>query len=175
MLMSRDACSGEQRGASMKPILESIRELLSQAGIDYREVHHEPTRTSEESAQARGEDLRTGGKALLMRGNEEYLVFVLPANRRADSAAIRRELQIRRLRFATREELFELTGLLPGSLPPFGRPILPFTLYVDAAIRDNVRIAFNAGSLTDSMIMSVGDYLRVAGPERIFPFGVEAG
>ena len=29
----------------------------------FREVHHEPTRTSEESARARGEELRVGGKA----------------------------------------------------------------------------------------------------------------
>jgi len=51
------------------------------------------------------------------------------------------------LRFASREELLELTGLVPGSVPPFGRPILPFPLYVDTGIAANDRIAFNAGSL----------------------------
>jgi hypothetical protein len=48
---------------------------------------------------------------------------VLPANCKADSAAIRNELGVRKTRFANREELWELTGLVPGSVPPFGRPI----------------------------------------------------
>ena len=81
-----------------------------------------------------------------------------------------RELQISKLRFASREELAELTGLVPGCVPPFGRPILPFLLYVDAAIRENDRIAFNAGSLTDSMILPMDDYLRLAQPEKVFAF-----
>jgi prolyl-tRNA editing enzyme YbaK/EbsC (Cys-tRNA(Pro) deacylase) len=105
-----------------------------------------------------------------MRGDDEFALFVLPADRKVDFAAIRRELQIRKLRFASREELAALIGLVPGSVPPFGRPILPFPLYVDLAIRANDRIAFNAGSLTDSMILAVDDYLRLAAPERIFVF-----
>jgi prolyl-tRNA editing enzyme YbaK/EbsC (Cys-tRNA(Pro) deacylase) len=65
----------------------------------------------------------------------------------------------------------ELTGLVPGSVPPFGPPILPFELFVDDAIRDNDRIAFNAGSLTDSIIMATGEYLAVAKP-AVFAFSI---
>ena len=82
---------------------------------------------------------------------------------------LRRALKARRSRFATPDELRERTGLVPGSVPPFGEPILPFPLYVDSAIRDNQRIAFNAGSLTDSIIMAVEDYLPLAQPRRMFP------
>ncbi len=153
-------------------VLETIRQWLTAENVPFREAHHEPTFTSEESARARGEELRVGGKALLMRGDAEFFLFVLPADRKADSGAIRRELQIGKLRFANREELAEVTGLVPGSVPPFGAPILPFPLYVDAAIRENDRIAFNAGSLTDSMIVPMDDYLRVAKPEKIFVFSM---
>lgn len=155
---------------SEKPILWAIRGLLEEHGVEFREVHHEPTYTSEESARARGEELRNGGKALLMKAGEEFALFVLPADRRIDSAAVRRELGVRRTRFAGREELMEMTGLVPGSVPPFGRPVLPFDLYVDAAIAENERIAFNAGSLTDSVIMHVEDYLDVAKPVKVFAF-----
>jgi len=44
---------------------------------------------------------------------------------------------------------------------------------VDSAIASNDRIAFNAGSLTDSMILPIADYLRVAKPAKIFAFSVE--
>ena len=53
-------------------VLESIRDTLDGAGVSYREVHHQPTRTSEESARARGEEVRIGGKALLIRTGEEF-------------------------------------------------------------------------------------------------------
>ena len=151
-------------------VLNTIRDWLTSEKTEFREVHHEPTFTSEESARARGEELRVGGKALLMRTGDEFALFVLPADRKVDSGAIRRELQLGKLRFASREELAEQTGLVPGCVPPFGRPILPFALYVDKAIRENDRIAFNAGSLTDSMILAMDDYLRLAKPEKIFPF-----
>ncbi len=159
--------------ATQQAVFSSIRRWLDQNGVSFRHVHHQPTFTSEESARARGEDLRVGGKALLMKADGQYALFVLPANRRVDSQAVRRTLGVRKLRFATREELHELTGLVPGCVPPFGRPILPFPLYVDATIAQNDRIAFNAGSLTDSIVMSTEDYLRVACPTQVFRFAVD--
>ena len=151
-------------------VLDAIRDFLRSQQVAFREVHHLPTSTSEESARARGEDSRTGGKALLLKGDDEYRLFVLPADRKIDSAAIRKRLGFKRLRFATSDELFTLTGLVPGSVPPFGRPILPFDLSLDEALRDNERIAFNAGSLTDSIILSMTDYLRIAAPRECFAF-----
>ena len=154
-------------------VLQAIRSLLTGAEIPFREVHHEPTLTSEDSARVRGEELRFGGKALLVKGDGEFRLFVLPADRKVDSSEIRRTLKLRKLRFASGEELLDLTGLVPGSVPPFGEPILPFALFVDSAIPANERIAFNAGSLTDSIIMSVEDYLKVAAPNQIFRFSAD--
>lgn len=150
-------------------ILEEIRRVLREAGVEFREVHHEPTPTSEEAARARGEELRIGGKALLLKTDKAFRLFVLSAALRVDSVAIRRHLGLKKTRFAKPEELLELTGLVPGAVPPFGRPILPFELYVDRSILENERIAFNAGSLTDSMILSVEDYVRLANP-TVFEF-----
>lgn len=155
-------------------VLPAIRCLLNEAGVTYREVHHEPTRTSEESAKARGEELRIGGKALLMKGDDVFRLFVLPADRKLDSGAIRREFGWKKLRFATPEELNELTGLVPGCVPPFGPPVLPFELCLDQAVTLNPRIAFNAGSLTDSIILAMSDYLVVAKPSRVFAFSEPA-
>ena len=149
--------------------LELIRQHLEALAIDFREVHHAPTFTSEESAKARGEDLRIGGKALLMKTGDVFRLFVLSASLKADSAAIREKFGVKKTRFATADELRELTGLVPGSVPPFGRPILPFDLYADTSITANEKIAFNAGSLEDSIILRVEDWRRVANPE-IFPF-----
>lgn len=124
--------------AGEKSVLSRLRDWLTSQGVTFREVHHEPTTTSEQSARARGEELRVGGKALLMKGDDDqFRLFVLPADRKVDSSALRQKFGFKKLRFATPDELkAAATGLVPGSVPPFGRPILPFDLYVDAALRE---------------------------------------
>ena len=134
-----------------------------------REAHHEPTRTSEESARARGEEMRVGGKALVVKVDDTFRLFVLSADRKLDSGAIKAHFGAKRTRFATPEELMQMTGLVPGSVPPFGQPILPFPLYTDPSVFENDRVAFNAGSLTDSMVIPIEEYLRLAQPE-VFRF-----
>jgi prolyl-tRNA editing enzyme YbaK/EbsC (Cys-tRNA(Pro) deacylase) len=155
-----------------RSVLDRIRSFLTEEGVAFRELHHEPTRTSEDSARVRGEDIRIGGKALLMKVGGEFRLFVLSAALRVDSQAVRARFGTRKTRFASAQELEDLTGLVPGSVPPFGKPILPFDLYVDESVVANDRIAFNAGSLTDSIFLQVDDYLRVARPE-VFRFGLD--
>lgn len=151
-------------------VLEKIRDYLKAEHAHFKEVHHQPTYTSEQSARARGEDLAIGAKAILAKTDTSFRLFVVAADAKLDSAAIKRELQLKKMRFATREELFELTGLVPGSVPPFGPPILPFPLYCDSELgKSSDLVAFNAGSLTVSIIMAASDWQRVARPER-FPF-----
>lgn len=141
-----------------------VRWLRSQdAEFEVRE--HVPARTSAESAAARGESMSIGAKALLIKCDATFRLFVMPANRRFDSRAARAEFRLRRTRFASREELLEMTGLVPGSVPPFGEPILPFPLHVDEAIAQNDRVAFNAGSLVKSVLMTAESYLAVCGGE----------
>lgn len=153
-------------------VFASICSFLEQREVIYRIVHHEPTFTSEESAKARGEDVRVGGKAIVMKVDDNFKLFVLSASLKVDSKAIKQRFNAKSIRFATKEELLELTGLVPGSVPPFGAPILPLELYIDDSILQNERIAFNAGSLTDSVIMSVQDYRKIVTAEQ-FRFSVQ--
>ncbi len=142
-------------------VLAAIRTLLGNAGVAFVEKQHEPTFTSEQSAAARGEPLSAGAKALLVTGDGRWALFVIPADRKLDSAAARQALIARKIRFATAGELLERTGLVPGSVPPFGRPVLDVDLFVDPAVRQSPKVAFNAGSLTTSIVLAAADYARV--------------
>eukprot|EP00533_Pseudo-nitzschia_delicatissima_P013111 CAMPEP_0197281558 /NCGR_PEP_ID=MMETSP1432-20130617/22930_1 /TAXON_ID=44447 /ORGANISM="Pseudo-nitzschia delicatissima, Strain UNC1205" /LENGTH=186 /DNA_ID=CAMNT_0042748375 /DNA_START=192 /DNA_END=752 /DNA_ORIENTATION=+ len=166
----------------------SITAFLDQNEIEYKTVHHEETLTSEDSARVRGVPLSTGGKALLLKIDETiqsyFCLFVMSASRKLNSKAIKKEFKkldkpVKSTRFATADELAKITnGLVPGCVPPFGKPILKIAgdydvyleLYVDTSIQENEVIAFNAGSLTDSVIMSANDYIRVSQPTGIFTF-----
>jgi Ala-tRNA(Pro) deacylase len=144
-------------------VLQSVRELLNSAGVAFVEKQHEPTYTSEQSALARGEPLEIGAKALVIKTDAQYRLFVLPADRRVDSQAIKRQLSVKKTRFADAAELLALTGLVPGCVPPFGPPVLELPLVADPLLLANEKVAFNAGSLTTSIIMGSADYQRVSG------------
>ena len=143
-------------------IFEAITEFMREKGVCYQHLSHEPTYTSAESAAARGEALATGAKALLLRTDGEFQLFVMSADRRLDSKKIKLHLGVRKTRFASKEELLDLTGLVPGSVPPFGQPILPFPLHIDHSVTLLERVAFNAGALTESIVISAQDYLRLS-------------
>ncbi|MCP4192973.1 MAG: hypothetical protein GY768_20360 [Planctomycetaceae bacterium] len=145
-------------------VLDRLREHLKRSEVSFTEIQHQPTRTSEEAADARGEELKIGGKALVLKLDHQFALFVLPADQRLDSKAIKRQMSAKKSRFASTEELWELTGLVPGSVPPFGEPILPLPLFVDHRLTENPRIAFNAGSLSVSFTMQMADYLKAAQP-----------
>lgn len=78
-----------------------------------------------------------------------------------DSRKARQILGSQKLRFATKEELRELTSAVSGALPPFGRPVQDFDLYIDKSLLENEVIAFNAGLLTCSFIMNTQDWYQV--------------
>ncbi len=150
-------------------VYTALCSYLNEHDVVYRLVHHQATYTSEESSLARGEDLSIDGKALLMKVDDQFHLFVLSATKKCDSKKIKERFNAKKLRFANSEELFQLTELVPGSVPPFGRPILPFDLFIDESIIKNEKIAFNAGLLTESIVMQVADYLKIVNGQ-IFSF-----
>lgn len=154
------------------PTFERVRAFLASHGVPFMTLHHEAARTSADSAAARGETLDIGAKALVVKVDEGFALFVLSAARRLDAGKIRAHLGVKKIRFATPEELKARTGLAPGAVPPFGRPLLDLDLFVDTSLAHLDRIAFNAASHTDSITMQSADYLRIADAE-VFDFAGE--
>ncbi len=150
-------------------VLHSIREMLDEAGIDHDEAAHQSVRTAEEAAAARGCPVEIGAKSIVLKTDDTFRLFVLSGAAELRSSAIRRRLGVRRTRFAHAAELLRITGIEPGAVPPFGRPILPLDAYVDPGLLEHERIAFTPGVHTVSIIMASADYRRIARPD-VFPF-----
>ena len=145
-------------------VFERVESLLNQHGIAFQVLRHEPVYTSEEAARIRGTPLASGAKALICKGEDRFVMFVVPADRKLDSHAVRRAKGWRKLRFATREEVLELTGLAPGSIPPFGS-LFGLPTLCDERLGDNEVINFNAGDHSISVSMRYADYLLAEKPE----------
>src|SRR5256885_17087093 len=98
-------------------VFERIGSLLRERGVSFTVLRHEPVFTSEQAAAVRGTPLASGAKALVMKAGDRFVLFVLPADRKLDSRKAREGLRVKSLRFATKEEVEQLTGLQPGSIP----------------------------------------------------------
>ena len=145
-------------------VFQRVEALLKQHDVAFDVLHHEPVYTSEEAARVRGTPLSSGAKALICKAGERFVMFVLPADRKLASRAIRRSKGWRKLRFANADEVLQLTGLRPGSIPPFGS-LFELPTLCDAGLGENETINFNAGDHSVSVSMSYADYIKVEDPE----------
>lgn len=144
-------------------VFERLQALLREKGVAFTVSHHAPVYTSEEAAAVRGVPLASGAKALVVKAGAAFRLLVLPADRKLDSRKTRTTLAVKDLRFATREEVAELTGLQPGSIPPFGS-LFGLPTCCDPELGANPSINFNAGDHGISVAMSYSDYLSVEQP-----------
>lgn len=144
-------------------VFDRIRDKLTAAGIAFGVLHHAPVFTSEEAAAVRGVALSSGAKALIVKAGESFVLLIVPADRKLDSKKARGALGVKSTRFATREEVEQLTGLQPGSIPPFGS-LFDLPTVCDPALQCNETINFNAGDHCISVSMTCADYLAVERP-----------
>src|SRR5947208_11603099 len=120
-------------------VCDRLQNWLKQNGAPFTVLHHEPVFTSEQAAAVRGTSLASGAKALVVKAGEEFVLLVLPADRKLDSRKAREALRVKALRFASKEEVQSLTALQPGSIPPFGSQFQLET-YCDPALGENASI-----------------------------------
>lgn len=145
------------------PIFERLKESLTSRGISFSELHHAPVYTSAEAAAIRGTSLHSGAKALIVKCGDAFVMVVMPADLSLDSKALRSLLGSKQIRFATGDEVMELTGLKPGSIPPFGS-LFNLPTICDERLADNESINFNAGSHADSIQMTYKAYIQYESP-----------
>lgn len=156
------------------PVYKQIIETLDQHGCKYETQHHEPTLTSEIASRVRGVSMHSGAKAIVTKGDKtgaNYL-FVMPADMKLWGSAAKRACG-ESVGFAQNPE--EVTGCVPGSVPPFGS-LIGLKTFVDPHLAENEIIHFNAGSLTDSVSMRYEDWLAIEKPTVVeIAKGVEEG
>jgi Ala-tRNA(Pro) deacylase len=150
-------------GTGLMSVFEKILALLEENTVPYKLTEHEAVRTSEEAARIRGVALKTGAKAMIIRGKDDYYLFVLPANKRIDWKRVRAMLHLSSLRFATEEEAENVAHVKMGSVPPFGN-ILGLPTYFDEGLFENEVVNFNPGSTTHSISMKSADLRTLVSP-----------
>lgn len=155
------------------PVVGKIRSLLDSRHIWYETFEHREVRTCDEAADVRtGYTLEQGSKALILRvknaeSGKFFAMLVMPAHLKFDSGKVKKTLKSNDIRFATAEEVGQITGgVLPGGVPPFGT-LFNLRVIADPALFANEKIVFNAGDRRYSIAMKTEDYRSIVNPEVV--------
>jgi Ala-tRNA(Pro) deacylase len=164
----------------MEEPYKQIIQLLNEHGIIYQEIEHEPVFTSEQAAAVRGFNLHQGAKSLVLKTPDEFIakqetvrfskqsfiLVIIPGDKRLDSGKMREILGVRKLRFASPEEVKEVMGCEIGACYPFGE-VAGIKMFVDKSLGENEEIGFNPGVHDKSIKMRYKDYEKITSPEII--------
>ncbi|MDO8594840.1 MAG: YbaK/EbsC family protein [bacterium] len=160
-----------------EPAYQAITKLLDARSVSYVSITHEPCKTSEESEAARakaGYPGVIGAKAILaklyFKTNEQFATIVLPGTHVLDKDKLIAGIpELKKMRFATPEEMLKLADLVPGCMPPFAAPIfsnIPL-LVIASAFKTLDKVGFNAAYLEKSILLSSKEYLSVVTPSFV--------
>ena len=145
--------------------LKAIKKLLESNGMKYDILEHAPVYTSEQAAKARGVDLMSGVKALVLKTDKgSFVMALVSGDKKVDLKRLAKILGKKKLNLARPSEVLKTTGCTVGSVHPFGN-ITGLQTYMDRQILKNKKVEFSAGLHTISMAMDTQDLLSVIKPE----------
>jgi Ala-tRNA(Pro) deacylase len=150
---------------------DKLLDLFHEESVEYDLFEHEPVYTSQQASKVRNVELKSGVKSMMLKTVEgKYLLVDIAADRKIDFAKLEKTiLKTKHLRFATREEVINVTRCEPGSVHPFGR-LFGLETFLDKSVLENNRVNFNIGMLTKSVQISTDDLVRVLRPDKTSDF-----
>jgi Ala-tRNA(Pro) deacylase len=145
-------------------IPKQLIDCLNQNNVRYEILHHTEAVTAQRIAQAEHVKGRHQAKVVMLKSGDQYLMVVLPADHHIDLE--KTEKVIGNPVSLTKENDFK--SLFPntaiGAMPPFGN-LYDLPTYVDKHLAEQDYIVFEAGTHTDAIKLSYGDYEKIVKPK----------
>jgi len=141
-----------------------LYDILEKLQIRYAEITHKAVYTVLEAEEVEKSIAGFGCKNLFLKDPKEkrYYLYILPDEKRADLKALSTKIGVKRLHFASEEELFSVLKLTTGSVTPFG---LLFdkekqtTVLFDADLPKG-KLLFHPNTNTKTLSITFEDLLR---------------
>ncbi len=155
----------ENKDREINPFDEIIF-MLDANHVGYQTIKHEPVYTSAQAESISGLALNQGAKALLLKADKDFVLVVLPGDKRVDCNKLKQVLAAKKVRFAGEEEVRKIMHCELGACYPIGS-FLNLRTVADPSLIEHETIAFNPGVNDKSIILKSEDYIKVASPEII--------
>ena len=137
---------------------------LNQNEIPYSLILHRPTFSAQVAASLMHVPGKEMGKTVALRAGEKVLLAILPASYHVNfdrlSAIVGDRVQL--LEPEKCNETFP--DCEAGAIPPFGE-LYDVLVYLDEALAEDAEIVLGAGTLSESLRMGNGDFIRLVKPQ----------
>lgn len=140
---------------------------LAAAGVPHRVVRTTPAHSAEESAELQGIELRQLLRTIVLRrGENDYVLVLVPGGRRFDWPKLRAHLGVSRLSLPDADEARAATGYERGAITPFGATSA-WPVIVDASIGGLDLVALGGGRHGVNVHLAPADLLAATGAEVV--------
>jgi prolyl-tRNA editing enzyme YbaK/EbsC (Cys-tRNA(Pro) deacylase) len=145
--------------------VERVASFLRVAAVDATiQEFPEGTPTAEEAARAAGCKLEQIVKSLVFVADGEYVLALVPGDRRADERKVAAEVEAREVRVARGREVLDATGFEPGAVAPFPLSRVE-RIFVEPSLLAHERVWVGAGSDRHMAGLSPAELVRLARAE----------
>lgn len=145
--------------------VEKLREFLRSNDVKYVTIAHSPAFTAQEIAAAAHIPGLELAKTVIVDLDGELAMVVLPAPYRVDLDRLKEAAGAEAARLASEDEFEDLfPNCELGAMPPFGN-LWDMKVFADRRLRDDEKIAFNAGSHSELVRLPYEDFERLVEPE----------
>jgi len=141
-----------------------LKEFLDGQNIKYVTISHSSAFTAQEVAASAHIPGKALAKTVMVKLDGKLVMAVLPASYRVDLELLKKATGAPEAEVASEQDF---RGVFPecetGAMPPFGN-LYQMEVFVDQRLREDEEIAFNAGSHTELIKMTYGDFERLVSP-----------
>jgi Cys-tRNA(Pro) deacylase len=149
----------------MTNLTTRITALLDEQGVAYRLLpHSEPVFTVEAAVQQRGVRQEEMVKSILLRDRRgHYVMACVTGDAQLDPKAVREALpeEWKRLSFASRDEIIDVTGYVQGAVAPLCLPE-DVPVVFDEAVGRLERVNISSGDPMAGLELRPSDLIRLA-------------
>lgn len=143
-------------------ILKKLEKLLSENKIKHKILVHRKVFTAFDATQT--QHLKAGevAKAVLLKGKKNFYMAVLPSGSNCDFKALSKLTQDK-VSMAKEKDIAKNLKTKVGLIAPFGS-LYTLPVFLDKKLAKNKKLNLPAGSYTESVELSVKDYLKLESP-----------
>ena len=138
-----------------------LKAFLEEKGIEFEIIEHGASYRADQASKELGIDIKKIVKSVLfMNENKEPILIIVRGDKRVDQGKMAKALGFKKLRLATPQELTEITGYEPGTLPPVAHKSQIRTLIDEDVLAEDFVYA-GGGSLGASLKISPKDIVKL--------------
>ena len=149
--------------------VHKLKAFLDENKVRYVTIRHSNAFTAQEIASSAHVSGKEFAKTVMINVDGKMAMAVLPAAYQVDFELLRQAFGTRKVTLASESEFMNFfPDCEIGAMPPFGN-LYDMEVFVAESLAGNSEIAFNAGTHTELIKLSFGDYMRMVQP-NVFKF-----